>query len=223
MKHNYYRMQSKAVFFIAALLLIIGIAVALKTLRFKKVYYAEDFGITEIESDKDSNNNGFDDYSDIVTGAKIYLEKKPEYKSEYYVGGYPTDNYSVCTDVIWAALLYAGYDLKAMVDADIAENPQEYFINNEEADPNIDFRRVRNLKIFFERNEESLTTDLDKIDEWQAGDIVTFEPSHIAIISDKRNKDGIPYILHQSPLSSKESDYLLSIYKITGHYRIIGE
>ena len=33
--------------------------------------------------------------------------------------------------------------------------------------------------------------------QWQAGDIVTYDypHEHIAIVSDKRGKDGVPYIL----------------------------
>ena len=45
--------------------------------------------------------------------------------------------------MIWRALEEAGYDLKAMVDADIAKDKESYGI--EVADPNIDFRRVKNL------------------------------------------------------------------------------
>ena len=28
----------------------------------------------------------------------------PKYKSAYYAGGYPDDDYYVCTDLIWYAL-----------------------------------------------------------------------------------------------------------------------
>ena len=34
-------------------------------------------------------------------------------------------------------------------------------------DQNIDFRRVKNLYVFFNLNAESLTTDISKISEWQ--------------------------------------------------------
>ena len=55
-----------------------------------------------------------------------------------------------------------------------------------------------NLRVFFERYAESLTIDPCEIAEWQPGDIVTFGGSHIGIISDKRNRDGIPYLIHNS-------------------------
>ena len=43
---------------------------------------------------------------------------------------------------------------------------------------NIDFRRVKNLKIYFEHTAISLTTDVNDIEQWQGGDIVVFK-NHI--------------------------------------------
>ena len=39
----------------------------------------------------------------------------------------------------------------------------------------------------------ALTTDVSEIEEGQGGDIVIFE-RHIGIVSDRRNKNGVPYI-----------------------------
>ena len=155
------------------------------------VYYAKDFGIEILKSKKDEDGDGIDDYTDILEGAKLEAERKTRYKSEYYVGGYPPDDEGVCTDVIWRALKNAGYSLKEMVDEDIKKNVEKYPRVEGKPDSNIDFRRVPNLKVYFERNQISLTTDLKKIEEWQPGDIVAFGKSHIGIISDKRNKQGI--------------------------------
>lgn len=188
----------------------------------KEVYYAEDFGITVIKSEKDYNNNGIDDYTDILLGAKEEAKKAPRYKNAYYAGGYPPENEGVCTDVIWRAFKNAGYILKDMVDEDIKNNVKEYPRVEGTPDTNIDFRRVGNLKTFFERNSASLTTDLSKIEEWQPGDIVTFGISHIGIISDKRNEKGIPYLIHNGGQPLREED-ILEAYnnfeKISGHFR----
>jgi len=55
--------------------------------------------------------------------------------------------------------------------------------------------------------------------EWQPGDIVIFEDDkHIGIISDKRNKDGQPYVIHNGGQPNREEDYL-SKSSVTGHYR----
>ncbi len=189
----------------------------------KKVYYAEDFGIERILSEKDYDNDGIDDYTDIMLGARQDAENKPKYKSAYYAGGYPPDNEGVCTDVVWRAFKNAGYILKDMVDEDIANNVSEYPRVNGKPDPNIDFRRVPNLKVYFERNAITLTTDINEIENWQAGDIVTFGTEHIGIISDKRNENGIPYLIHNSAQPLREEDALESTNKwrkISGHFRI---
>lgn len=189
----------------------------------KRTYTDNDFNIETIISSTDYDNDGIDDYSDILQGAKIEAEKKTKYKSAYYAGGYPPDTEGVCTDMVWRALKNAGYLLKDMVDEDIKNNVDEYPRVNGKPDPNIDFRRVPNLKVYFERNQISLTTDLSKIEEWQQGDIVVFGNSHIGIISDKRNKKGIPYLLHNAGQLLREED-VLKIYNkynpITGHYRM---
>lgn len=193
---------------------------------YKKVYYAEDFGIKVIHSSKDYNNNGIDDYTDILLGAKKDAENKPTYKSAYYAGGYPPDNEGVCTDVIWRAFQNAGYSLKDMVDKDIKNNKELYARVEGTPDPNIDFRRVPNLKVYFDRNAINLTRDITDIAQWQPGDIVIFGTSHIGIISDKRNKKGVPYLIHNANQPNREEDVLelWSAYEpISGHYRIKDE
>ena len=55
----------------------------------------------------------------------------------------------------------AGYDLMELVSEDIAAHPDDYDI--EEPDKNIDFRRVKNLKVYFKNNAISLTTDVSDI------------------------------------------------------------
>lgn len=184
----------------------------------KRYYSAEDFGIETITSPIDFNNNGIDDYTDILLGARKDAQNKPKYDGSYYDGGYPPDNIGVCTDVVWRAFKNAGYCLKDMVDKDIRENIDLYPRVAGKQDPNIDFRRVSNLKVYFERYAVSLTLDPYKIEEWQPGDIVTYGEKHIAIVSDKRNKDGIPYIIHNSGQPIREED-ALTRQELSGHFR----
>lgn len=54
-----------------------------------------------------------------------------------------------------------------MIDSDIKNNLAQYPRVEGKPDTNIDFRRVPNLKIFFERYATKLTEDLEKISEWQ--------------------------------------------------------
>ena len=208
------------ILFFMIIILIIGI---ITYWIFKPSYFAEDFGIQTIRSDIDKDGDGIDDYTDILLGAKAEAERKPEYRSAYYGGGYPPETEGVCTDVIWRALKDAGYLLKEMVDEDIAQNVESYSRVNGKPEPNIDFRRVPNLKVYFERNHIILTTDLNEIAEWQPGDIVVFGKTHIGIISDKRNSKGIPYLIHNGGQPNREED-ILELYNefepISGHYRL---
>ena len=167
----------------------------------------------------DKDNDGIDDQTDILNGAKDYIATKPKYKSKYYNSGYSDDGYGVCTDVVANALLAAGYDLMELVNQDVLENPDDYDID--EPDINIDFRRVKNLNVYFRHTALSLTTDTSYPSDWQGGDIVVFK-KHIGIISDKRNKNGIPYVIHHiSPAQIHyEEDILDSYSSIIGHYRI---
>lgn len=178
-------------------------------------YKAEDFNIKTIKSNVDYDNDKIDDYLDILDGAKEFVKKKPKYKSIYYDGGYPTDKYAVCTDLIWYALKNAGYDLKSLIDEDILNNKEDYKITKR--DSNIDFRRVVNLNVFFKKFTEVLTTDEKKIEDWQQGDIVVYK-NHIGIVSDKRNRHGISYIIHHGGQPRYEED-ALTRQKIIAHYR----
>lgn len=216
--------MKKKVFFASGLLVLISIFTGCLVymdywnLLPKRSFCAEDFGIETVTSAVDYDGDGIDDYTDILQGAKIEAEKRPTYDGTYYEGGYPPDEIGVCTDVIWRSLKNAGYSLKDLIDADIAENPEVYPGVNGNPDPNIDFRRVANLQVFFERNVTSLTLDPMQIEEWQPGDIVTYDISHIAIVSDKRNRDGIPYILHNGGHMMREED-ALTRHEISGHFR----
>ena len=141
------------------------------------------FGIQTVHSPIDRNGNGLDDLTDLVRGARAYIRTQPEYVDSYYAGGYPPEGEGVCTDVIWRAFQAAGYDLKAMLDEDVRRDPVAYSIQS--IDTNIDFRRVANLRVFFERSGcQALSTDLVDWSQWQPGDIVVFN-GHIAIVSDR--------------------------------------
>lgn len=180
---------------------------------------AADFGFDDLQSGRDADGDGIDDFADMVAGAREYIATDPEYVSKYYAGGYPDEGEGVCTDVIWHAFAAAGYSLKDMVDADIAADAGAYFAEGEAHDPNIDFRRVRNLLVFFRRNAEELTVSLRRPSDWIPGDIVVFD-GHIAICSDVRNGSGIPYIIHHADNIRRavEADDIGSM-TVVGHFR----
>lgn len=182
-------------------------------------FTSEQLGYTTYISSYDKDQDGIDDQTDILSNAISYIKTEPKYKSKYYTTGYSDDEYGVCTDVVAFALQGAGYDLMSLVQNDIAAYPDAYDID--EPDSNIDFRRVRNLKVYFQHTAIPLTLDITKTEEWQGGDIVIFE-KHIGIVSDNRNKKGIPFVIHNAnPIqASYEEDILETWGTIVGHYRI---
>lgn len=190
-------------------------------------FFVESLHVEQISCPIDKDGDGLDDLRDIVAGAKAEVSRRPQYRSVYYQGGNPPEDEGVCTDVVWRAMRDAGYNLKALVDKDIRENLSLYPRVGGKPDPNIDYRRVPNLIVYFKRHGAELTKeiipgDVDNLYLWQPGDIVTFDHphEHIAIISDKRRADGVPYILHNSGPIANEADCLLSWpSQITGHFR----
>ena len=175
----------------------------------------------------DLNGNSVPDPIDMVQAARKEVENKTPYKSVYYAGGYPPDSEGVCTDVIWRSFKGININLKDLIDSDIKENTNLYYRVKNKPDPNIDFRRVPNLDVFFSRFAINLTTEVvpgnvDNLKQWQPGDIVVIlEPyEHIAIVSDKRTKDGVPYVIHNStPNAAEVAHFNLWGCKIKSHYR----
>lgn len=155
----------------------------------------------------------------LVESARNQIGIVTKYDNQYYNGGYPPEGRGACTDVIERALMDQGYDLKNKIDKDMLNFPEEYPYKS---DPNINYWRVVNLKIFFDRYFEKIDLEQD----WQPGDIVTYDQIpgglwHIAILSDKKNKDGIPLLIHNYGRGVTEDDFLFKWpAAITGHYRL---
>ena len=204
---------------IACIVLIVLALVGLS--RGREMYNLVRFGVHTVHSPNDADGDFVDDYTDLMRSARRYVRTQPEYVSAYFSGGYPPEGQGVCTDVIWRALADCGYDFKAMLDRDIAKNPKAYPLPNGMPDANIDFRRVVNLQTYFERHGRVLTTDPAQIGEWQPGDIVFYD-GHVAVVSDIRNANGQPWIIHHTGHGAFEED-ALTYQKITGHYRWTGQ
>lgn len=216
--------MKKKILIISSILLIIIILSTIYILYIlnfipHKKYDNSYFNILPYKSNVDRDNDGIDDQTDILRSVREYIKTNPKYKSKYYATGYPDDGYGVCTDIVAFGLLGAGYDIRELLNEDIKNNESDYDISPR--DKNIDFRRVNNLKVYLDNNAISLTTDINALEEWQGGDIVVFE-KHIGIVSDKRNKRGIPFIIHHANSYQiyYEEDILELRNDIIGHYRI---
>lgn len=226
MKFERKKMLKKFLIVIVVIVICVGIyfLYLLNVIPHRK-FTSADFGIEVITSDKDTDGDGIDDYTDILEGAKLAADQDAYYRSGYYEGGYPPTDEGVCTDVVWRSLANAGIDLKALIDEDIENNIDEYQRVGGNPDPNIDFRRVPNQLTYFNRHAESLTTDLEQIDEWMPGDIVVFADNHIGVVSDIRNSKGIPFIIHsgsnyQLGFEEDKLELIEALKGISGHFRI---
>jgi uncharacterized protein YijF (DUF1287 family) len=155
----------------------------------------------------------------------VTVEYDPSYRSLGYPGGDVPLSAGVCTDVLIRALRRSdGIDLQQAVHEDMKQNFQAYprLWGLRRPDPHIDHRRVPNLQTFFRRRGYSIEGAIDP-KKFTSGDIVTMTipPNlpHIAIVSDRKNVAGIPYIIHNIGAGTREEDRLEE-FPITGHYRI---
>ncbi|WP_315115969.1 DUF1287 domain-containing protein [Clostridium intestinale] len=232
-------MRKRKVLIFCVLLIIISVAtIAFLKQKYRSALEGNSIGdiienlpikkvvVPDESSKEDKNNNGIPDPIDIVNEARKEVERETVYKDAYYTGGYPPEGEGVCTDVIWRGFNAINVSIKELLDKDIRENLKEYRRVNSKPDPNIDFRRVLNQDIFFKRYCESLTIelnvdDVNNLKEWQPGDIVVFVEGyeHIAIVSDKRDSDGIPYVIHNSTPKASEAKLSWFNNPIYAHYR----
>lgn len=232
-------MRKRKVLIFCVLLIIISIAtIAFLKQKYKSILENNSIGdiienlpikkivVPDESSKEDKNNNGIPDPIDIVNEARKEVERGTLYKDAYYTGGYPPEGEGVCTDVIWRGFNAINVSIKELLDKDIRENLKEYRRVNSKPDPNIDFRRVLNQDTFFKRYCDTLTTelnvdDINNLKEWQPGDIVVFVEGyeHIAIVSDKRDSDGIPYVIHNSTPKASEAKLSWFNNPIYAHYR----
>lgn len=166
--------------------------------------------------------------ADIVKAGRDQVGKTvtydPAYVSLKYPGGDPPIDRGVCTDVIIRALRTAlTVDLQKVVHEDMAANFSAYpkTWGLKKTDTNIDHRRVLNLQTYFKRQGFSVPVTKDAAN-YQPGDLVTctVPPNlpHIMIVSDKKNAEGRPLIIHNIGNGAQEED-LLFTYPVTGHYR----
>jgi len=132
----------------------------------------------------------------------------------------------VCTDVVIRSYRTLGIDLQKAVHEDMARHFTAYPLKRiwglDRPDPNIDHRRVPNLRVFFARNGEQLPIS-ECGDTYRAGDLVTWmlpgNLPHIGIVSLNVSPDGKRrLIVHNIGAGPKLEDVLFQ-YRITGHYR----
>ncbi len=147
------------------------------------------------------------------------------YRALEYPGGDVPIEIGVCTDVVIRALRASLHiDLQRLVHEDMKQNFAQYPQNwgLKKPDMNIDHRRVPNLRTFFKRRGWELPVS-DKAQDYLPGDLVTCivprNLAHVMVVSDRKNRDGQPLVIHNIGAGVQEEDRLFE-FKITGHYRI---
>lgn len=164
----------------------------------------------------------------LADAARSQIGKTILYDSSYRALKYPNGDVplksGVCTDVVIRAMRSAlNFDLQKIVHEDIKKNflhyPQLWGLKG--PDKNIDHRRVPNLQVFFKRRGWALKIS-KKPKDYHPGDIVTCivppQLPHIMVVSDKKNADGVYFVIHNIGAGVQEEDRLFE-FKITGHYR----
>ncbi len=165
----------------------------------------------------------------IVAAARsqvgITVSYDPSYQSLKYPGGDIPLERGVCSDVVIRALRKShGLDLQRVLHEDMKSNFAKYprIWGLQATDRSIDHRRVPNLQTFFKRKGYSVPLT-KKPQDYLPGDLVTciVPPNlpHIMIVSDRKNADGMPLVIHNIGRGTLEEDRLFE-FKLTGHYRI---
>lgn len=164
---------------------------------------------------------------DIALAARkqigVTVRYVPDYVSIAYPGGDVPAETGVCTDVVIRALRETGHDLQQLLHEDMKANFGRYptIWGLRRPDRNIDHRRVPNLRTYFRRQSKALEVTKNK-ENYLAGDLVTCTVAgrlpHIMIVSDQKNAQGVPLVIHNIGSGTKEEDRLFD-FPITGHYR----
>jgi hypothetical protein len=168
----------------------------------------------------------------VVERARLEIDRVTVYDNtwmqttSYPMGDVPS-NRGACTDVVVRSLREIGVDLQELVHEDLQRDMHAYGVTS--ADDNIDHRRVSTMFTFFQRNAQSLPTNLRDKSIWRAGDIVFIAftwakgapAEHAAIISDKIGPRGLPLVIENGGPKAAEQDSLGKGGRIIGHFRAL--
>lgn len=159
------------------------------------------------------------------------LRHRVVYDGRYMPISYPNGdvpaNVGVCTDTVIRSYRKLGVDLQRLVYEDMSQNFYSYpnlpKWGLDKPDPNIDHRRVHNLKAFFTRHGGRVPVSGNPSD-YRAGDLVTWslggDQEHIGIVVNRKSTadSNRPMIVHNIGEGEKIEDVLFQM-PITGHYR----
>ncbi|MDZ7838692.1 MAG: DUF1287 domain-containing protein [Actinomycetota bacterium] len=228
-EQQYKRFNIKHLLLVILVLIIgLGVVLSIRQLPFDREYEPPTalvnmlpryrvIDMDDIGIETDADGDGINDQKDIMLGAKKQLEVKAKNilllpdEPNYYQGGDPPEDLALSTDIVARAFSEAGYGLRELVNEDINQNFDQYPLraiwNQKYSDPDIDYRRIQNLEVFFRRNAEPLTaifnsTQEDNLQQWLPGDVVFFDmdrdgyTDNVGIISDSTTRSGAPKVIY---------------------------
>jgi len=167
----------------------------------------------------------------LSNAALSRLRSRVRYDGSYYKIAYPwgdvPPNVGVCTDVVIRSYRRLGIDLQQQVHNDMSAafsaypNIRKWGLSK--PDPNIDHRRVYNLRTFFQRRGAALPVTHNPRD-YRPGDLVTWmvgkDLPHIGIVVNKRShEDPNRFMIVHNIANGPQMEDVLFRFPITGHYR----
>ena len=167
---------------------------------------------------------------DIVIAARAQIGVTTNYVADYRKIDYPNGDIprgeGVCSDVVVRALRDARkIDLQELMHLDMSANFSKYPRKRKWLlgwpDSNIDHRRVLNQECFFARQGWAVPVTTNRTD-YLPGDFVTcrvYGLPHIMVVSDRKARDGTPFVIHNIGAGTQEENSLFS-FQLTGHFRL---
>jgi uncharacterized protein YijF (DUF1287 family) len=155
---------------------------------------------------------------------KYTLYYDQSYTKISYPGGDVPQEGGACTDVIVRAFRKGGVDLQKEVHEDMEQNfaayPTKWGLKS--PDPNIDHRRVPNLRTFFERKGKSLAVT-KRAEDYLPGDVVTWDlgggMDHVGLVTNLWSEETQNYLIVHNIGGGARVENVLFAWRITGHYR----
>lgn len=170
-----------------------------------------------------------EDAKSLVKAARGQIGVTTIYDGAYVALSYPGGDVSaergVCTDVVVRACRKSyDFDLQKEVHEDMKRHfsvyPKRWGLSR--PDRNIDHRRVPNLQTYFTRHHTALPKPTRET-VFLPGDLVTSllpgNLPHIMIVSDRKQRDGVPLVIHNMGRGTREENALFA-FPLTGHYRL---
>ncbi|HPE59688.1 MAG TPA: DUF1287 domain-containing protein [Thiolinea sp.] len=169
----------------------------------------------------------------LVRAALDRTRYNVRYDGRYLPIGYPNgdvpQSIGVCTDTVIRSYRRLGIDLQQLVHEDMSQsfyvypNLPKWGLSG--PDPNIDHRRVHNLKVFFTRYGQRLPVTHNALN-YRPGDLVTWslggDQEHIGVVVDRISpEDPSRYMIVHNVGEGEKLEDVLFKWPITGHFRYL--